>query len=197
MIKEAILAHPAEARAGIGRATIKKYIQSHHPETAKGSEASFNTRVNQAITRGAEKKTFVLPKGPSGKVKLAPKAKVEKKPAAVKKPAAKKVAAKKPAAKKPAAKKVSPPRHHHNLFDRSIHRVEADGGRGHVNRFSIFVGPCACCAALVSRQQRAPQPTSIAFHIPSYDAVISGHRHHHRRAFGPSNHVAGNPRDGY
>ena len=116
MIKEAILAHPAEARAGIGRATIKKYIQSHHPETAKGSEASFNTRVNQAITRGAEKKTFVLPKGPSGKVKLAPKAKAEKKPAAVKKPAAaKKVAAKKPAAaaaKKPAAKKVCCHRHH-------------------------------------------------------------------------------------
>lgn len=113
MIKEAILAHPAEARAGIGRATIKKYIQSHHPETAKGSEATFNTRVNQAITRGAEKKTFVLPKGPSGKVKLAPKAKAEKKPAttaAAKKPAAKKAAvAKKPAAaaKKPAAKKVS------------------------------------------------------------------------------------------
>ena len=109
MIKEAILAHPAEARAGIGRATIKKYIQSHHPETAKGSEATFNTRVNQAITRGAEKKTFVLPKGPSGKVKLAPKAKAEKKEPAAKKPAAaKKVAAKKPAAKKAApAKKVS------------------------------------------------------------------------------------------
>lgn len=109
MIKEAILAHPAEARAGIGRATIKKYIQSHHPETAKGSEASFNTRVNQAITRGAEKKAFLLPKGPSGKVKLAPKAKVEKKAPAAKKPAAKKTAAKKPAAKKPAAKKVSTP----------------------------------------------------------------------------------------
>ncbi|KAJ1037134.1 hypothetical protein NDA11_001413 [Ustilago hordei] len=105
MIKEAILAHPADARAGIGRATIKKYIQSHHPETAKGSEASFNTRVNQAITRGAEKKTFLLPKGPSGKVKLAPKAKVEKKAPAAKKPAAKKVAAKKPAASKTAAKK--------------------------------------------------------------------------------------------
>ncbi|PWY98233.1 hypothetical protein BCV70DRAFT_35855 [Testicularia cyperi] len=109
MIKEAVLAHPAEARAGIGRATIKKYIQSHHPETAKGSEASFNTRVNQAITKGAAKKVFVLPKGPSGKVKLAPKVKEEKKPAAkkvaAKKPAAKKVAAKKPAAKKTAAKK--------------------------------------------------------------------------------------------
>lgn len=110
MIKEAILAHPADARAGIGRATIKKYIQSHHPETAKGSEASFNTRVNQAITRGAEKKTFLLPKGPSGKVKLAPKAKVEKKAPAAKKPAAKKVAA-----KKPAASKVISPRHHHRL----------------------------------------------------------------------------------
>lgn len=117
MIKEAVLAHPTEARNGIGRATIKKYIQSHHPETAKGPEASFNSRVNAAITRGAEKKVFLLPKGPSGKVKLAPKVKAEKKPAttaavtkkpaAAKKPVAKKAAVKKPAAKKPVAKKVS------------------------------------------------------------------------------------------
>ena len=31
-------------------------------------------QLNRAITSGAEKGTFVLPKGPSGKVKLAPKA---------------------------------------------------------------------------------------------------------------------------
>ncbi|SPO39919.1 uncharacterized protein PSFLO_05400 [Pseudozyma flocculosa] len=110
MIKAAIAAHPTDARTGISRSTIKKYLQSHYPETAKLSEASFNTRVNQTITRGAEKKTFVLPKGPSGKVKLAPKEKAaaEKKvktPAADKKPAA--AAAKKPAAKKPAAKKTA------------------------------------------------------------------------------------------
>lgn len=148
MIKEAILAHPAEARAGIGRATIKKYIQSHHPETAKGSEASFNTRVNQAITRGAEKKTFVLPKGPSGKVKLAPKAKVEKKPAAAKKPAAKKVAAKKPAAKKPAAKKVC------SSSSSSPSPGQGDwmDAKGQPKSISIFVQlvPTRCCARLDS-----------------------------------------------
>lgn len=108
MIKQAIVAHASEARQGIGRATIKKYIQSHFPETAKAPEASFNTRVNQAITRGAAKKTFVLPKGPSGKVKLAPKEKASEKKAAAKPAAAKKPAAK-PAAKKATttAKKVS------------------------------------------------------------------------------------------
>jgi len=37
------------------------------------SSASNLHQLNQALTRGAEKDTFVFPKGPSGKVKLAPK----------------------------------------------------------------------------------------------------------------------------
>jgi histone H1/5 len=32
-------------------------------------------QLNRAITHGAESNVFVLPKGPSGKIKLAPKAK--------------------------------------------------------------------------------------------------------------------------
>lgn len=101
MIKEAILAHPEESRHGLGRPTIKKFLHKKHPETSKMSEASFNSHIAKAIARGAEKKTFLLPKGISGKVKLAPSA---KKAPAVKKPAAKKPAAKKPAAKKTATK---------------------------------------------------------------------------------------------
>lgn len=34
-----------------------------------------NSLLNRAITNGAEDGTFALPKGPSGKVKLAPKTK--------------------------------------------------------------------------------------------------------------------------
>jgi histone H1/5 len=37
------------------------------------SSASNLHQLNLALTRGAEKETFVFPKGPSGKVKLAPK----------------------------------------------------------------------------------------------------------------------------
>jgi histone H1/5 len=96
MIKSAILAHPEESRAGLSRPTIKKYILQKYPAAAKVSEATFSNHVSKAILKGTEKKVFTLPKGPSGKVKLAPSAKP-----AVKKPAA----AKKPAAK-PAAKKV-------------------------------------------------------------------------------------------
>jgi histone H1/5 len=36
------------------------------------SSASNLHQLNLALTRGAEKETFVFPKGPSGKVKLAP-----------------------------------------------------------------------------------------------------------------------------
>ncbi|KAL9940740.1 hypothetical protein V8E36_000228 [Tilletia maclaganii] len=128
MITEAIAAHPAEARAGLGRPTIKKYIHSKHPETAKLPAATFNNLVSKAITRGAAKGTFSLPKGISGKVKLASKSKpvaaapekkaaapASAKAAAPKKAPAKKAAAAKPkkttaaatkTAKKPAAKKA-------------------------------------------------------------------------------------------
>jgi histone H1/5 len=37
------------------------------------ASASNLHQLNLALTRGAEKETFVFPKGPSGKVKLAPK----------------------------------------------------------------------------------------------------------------------------
>jgi hypothetical protein len=37
------------------------------------SSASNLHQLNLALSRGAEKETFVFPKGPSGKVKLAPK----------------------------------------------------------------------------------------------------------------------------
>lgn len=116
MIKEAILAHPEESRGGLSRPLIKKYLQKKHPETSKMSEASFNNHISKAIAKGAEKKTFVLPKGPSGKVKLAPSAKkapaakktpVKKAASATKKPAAKKTSTTTAAAKKPAAKKAT------------------------------------------------------------------------------------------
>lgn len=96
MIKEAIAAHPQEARTGLGRPTIKKFIHAKHPETSKIPEASFNKYISKAIAKGAETKAFLLPKGASGKVKLAPKA--DK--AAPKKPKA-------PTAKKPVATKKS------------------------------------------------------------------------------------------
>jgi histone H1/5 len=37
------------------------------------TSASNLHQLNLALNRGAEKQTFVFPKGPSGKVKLAPK----------------------------------------------------------------------------------------------------------------------------
>ncbi|CAD6947410.1 unnamed protein product [Tilletia caries] len=107
MIAEAIAAHPAESRAGLGRPTIKKYIHQKHPVTSKIPSASFNNLISKAIVRGADKGTFTLPKGISGKVKLAPKAKatVEKVQAAPAPPAPKPAAAKKAPAKKAAAAK--------------------------------------------------------------------------------------------
>lgn len=99
MIKDAIISHPEESRAGLSRPTIKKYILQKYTATSKVSEATFNNHISKAIVKGAEKKVFTLPKGPSGKVKLAPSVKAK---TATKKPAA----APKKAAAKPAAKKV-------------------------------------------------------------------------------------------
>ena len=104
MIKEAIVSHPVEARSGLGRPTIKKYILSKHPDTGKVGAAAFNTHINHAIARGESKGVFNLPKGASGKVKLSAKGRA---PAAEKKPAVKKTTTAKKSAAKPAAKKAT------------------------------------------------------------------------------------------
>ncbi|KAJ3937044.1 MAG: hypothetical protein NXY57DRAFT_884563 [Lentinula lateritia] len=70
MIKECIVTHPEEARTGVSRPTIKKFIEIKYGIDVNASTAS---QLNRAITSGSEKGIFVLPKGPSGKVKLAPK----------------------------------------------------------------------------------------------------------------------------
>ncbi|KAL1748083.1 hypothetical protein HDZ31DRAFT_60617 [Schizophyllum fasciatum] len=113
MITECITSHPEEARNGVSRPTIKKFVESKYNIEVTATTAS---QLNRAITSGAEKGIFVLPKGPSGKVKLAPKnhtaeASKENATPVVKKPTS---TAKKPAGiKKPNApsvtKKTSPP----------------------------------------------------------------------------------------
>ncbi|KAI0928380.1 hypothetical protein AcW1_005640 [Taiwanofungus camphoratus] len=72
MIKECIVDHPEDARSGVSRATIKKYITEKYKLEIEGANAS---QLNRAIAHGAQIGIFALPKGPSGKVKLAPKLK--------------------------------------------------------------------------------------------------------------------------
>ncbi|WVQ85597.1 hypothetical protein IAT38_007763 [Cryptococcus sp. DSM 104549] len=116
MIQEAIKSNPEDARKGVSRPTIKKFLADKYKIDM--SAAANTTNLSNAIKRGAEKNELVLPSGISGRVKLAPKVKaaagkenvVPKKPAAKKAaaPAAKKAApAKKPAAAKPAAAKAA------------------------------------------------------------------------------------------
>jgi histone H1/5 len=71
MIKECIVAHPDDARFGVSRPTIKKFIEAHYAVEINPAAAS---QLNRAIAHGADKGVFVLPKGSSGKVKLAVKA---------------------------------------------------------------------------------------------------------------------------
>ncbi|KAF9466294.1 hypothetical protein BDZ94DRAFT_1251614 [Collybia nuda] len=74
MIKECIVAHPEDARGGVSRPTIKKFVESKYRIELNAASAS---QLNRAITSGSERGTFLLPKGPSGKVKLAPKARTD------------------------------------------------------------------------------------------------------------------------
>ncbi|KAJ3568878.1 hypothetical protein NP233_g5427 [Leucocoprinus birnbaumii] len=110
MIKECIIAHPDDARTGVSRPQIKKFVETKY-------KLEFNTaqisQLSRAIQRGAEKDVFLLPKGPSGRVKLTPKVKAaevaaakESKPAAPPKAAAKPKTAVAP--KKPAPVKKAP-----------------------------------------------------------------------------------------
>ncbi|EJT48070.1 histone H1 [Trichosporon asahii var. asahii CBS 8904] len=102
MIQEAILAHPEDARSGVSRPTIKKFLATKY--NIDLSSASNINNLSNAIKRGADKGVLLLPKGVSGKIKVAAKAKK----AAGKENEAPKKEAKKPAAKKPAAKKAAP-----------------------------------------------------------------------------------------
>ncbi|KAJ7063114.1 hypothetical protein C8F01DRAFT_1209479 [Mycena amicta] len=88
MIKECIIAHPEEARGGVSRPMIKKFIESKYKVEFNAAHAS---QLSRAITTGSERGTFTLPKGPSGKVKLTPKSstKENSKPISKAKPATK------------------------------------------------------------------------------------------------------------
>lgn len=70
MIKECIAAHPEDARVGVSRPQIKKFVGEKYKLDIGNAQ---NTQLSKAIAVGAEKNTFSLPKGPSGRVKLAPK----------------------------------------------------------------------------------------------------------------------------
>jgi len=72
MVKECIATHPEDARYGVSRPTIKKYIETKYKVEMNASATS---QLSRAIISGVEKDIFVLPKGLSGKVKLAPKVK--------------------------------------------------------------------------------------------------------------------------
>ena len=69
---ECIAANPKEARLGVSRSTIKRFAAEKYSIEPVGLNISM---LNRAIAHGAEKGDFVLPKGPSGKVRLAPKVK--------------------------------------------------------------------------------------------------------------------------
>jgi hypothetical protein len=70
MITECITTTPDGTRHGVSRPAIKKFVDSkYHLEM----NPLASSQLNRAIHHGADKGTFVLPKGPSGKVKLAPR----------------------------------------------------------------------------------------------------------------------------
>jgi histone H1/5 len=69
--QECIVAHPEDARAGVSRPTIKKWLSQKYKLDL--SSASNVNNLSNAIKRGAETGALVLPKGIGGKVKLAPK----------------------------------------------------------------------------------------------------------------------------
>ncbi|KAJ3515146.1 hypothetical protein NMY22_g14525 [Coprinellus aureogranulatus] len=99
IIKECIVSHKEEVRQGVSRATIKKFAQEKYGLDMESGSNQY--QFSRAISTGVEGGIFVLPKGPSGKVKLAPKGKAASsaskenaKPAAAKAPATKKAVAK-------------------------------------------------------------------------------------------------------
>ncbi|KAG6376100.1 hypothetical protein JVT61DRAFT_2072 [Boletus reticuloceps] len=70
LYQECIVTTPDGTRHGVSRPAIKKFVDSKYHLTMNAAAAS---QLNRAITHGMLSGNFVLPKGPSGKVKLTPK----------------------------------------------------------------------------------------------------------------------------
>ena len=65
-----ISANAKESHSGVSRPTIKKYAEDQYNLDMNATALSL---LRRALAKGEEDGTFVFPKGPSGKVKLAPK----------------------------------------------------------------------------------------------------------------------------
>lgn len=103
MIKECIIAHPEDARNGVSRPMIKKFVEGKYRIALDNAAAN---HLNRAISSGNEKGTLYLPKGLSGKIKLAPKARIDTKKEDAKPVLKKSVSIKAAVTKVSAAKKV-------------------------------------------------------------------------------------------
>ncbi|KAK1927535.1 histone H1 [Papiliotrema laurentii] len=107
MIQEAVKAHPEEARSGVSRPTLKKYLADKY-KIDMSSQSNITT-FNTAIKRGSDTGVLTLPKGISGRVKnaskKAPAAGKENAPPKPAKAAPAKKAAAAPAKKAPTATK--------------------------------------------------------------------------------------------
>ncbi|KIM49453.1 hypothetical protein M413DRAFT_21676 [Hebeloma cylindrosporum] len=101
MIKECIAANTEDARIGVSRPQIKKFVEKKYKLEIGAAQ---NTQLSKAINSGSDKGVFVLPKGLSGRVKLAPKSKPADTSSKENKPASKVAAKPKAAAAKPKAK---------------------------------------------------------------------------------------------
>ncbi|KAF8638828.1 hypothetical protein AX17_001886 [Amanita inopinata Kibby_2008] len=107
MIKACISAHPDNARQGVSRPQIKKFVEQTYKLEMNNAQ---NVMLSRALGSGSEKGVFVLPKGPSGRVKLAPKTKAVDTSAKENKPAVKpKAPASKSVVGKPSAKQATKP----------------------------------------------------------------------------------------
>jgi len=119
IIRECISEAVGDVRDGVSRPAIKKFIESRYGLEMSGLTIS---NINRAIINGEKKGVFVLPKGASGKVKLAKSTTPEKENstpttksaqrriAVAKKNAKKEKDAAKAAAKASAPKKVAAPK---------------------------------------------------------------------------------------
>ncbi|TGO25753.1 hypothetical protein BPAE_0073g00190 [Botrytis paeoniae] len=105
MIIDAII--NLKERNGSSRIQLKKYLKANNKINA--GDSMFDSLFNRALKNGVAKEVFIMPKGSSGTVKLAPKAKKAPAEKAPKKATEKKAAVKKTVVKKATATKEKKP----------------------------------------------------------------------------------------
>ncbi|KNZ75464.1 Histone H1 [Termitomyces sp. J132] len=173
MIKDCIAQNPEDARSGVSRQQIKKYVEDKYKLEIGPAQT---TQLSRTLATWSEKGVFVLPKttfsGPSGRVKLAPKSRrADSSDSKENKPATKPRTAPKPkAAEKSSAVKAATAKSTARPASKSVPKTYSTKGKSLTRKTAA---PATKATTIKKPVARSAKPASTARKVPA-KKVLAG-----------------------